>query len=78
MQENMDHKNHGDAAFRAKDYDTGIEFYTEVNLKKKSNTSSFSVCLIRTIKDLILIYKWTHDHTVIDSIYSSAVHVWSS
>ncbi|CAH8379861.1 unnamed protein product [Eruca vesicaria subsp. sativa] len=29
MQENMDHKNHGDAAFRAKDYDTGIEFYTE-------------------------------------------------
>ena len=35
MQENMDHKNHGDAAFRAKDYDTGIEFYTEVKLKRR-------------------------------------------
>jgi len=30
MQENMDYKKHGDAAFLAKDFDTAIEFYTEV------------------------------------------------
>ncbi|KAL0728748.1 hypothetical protein Bca4012_024841 [Brassica carinata] len=30
MQENMDYKKHGDAAFRAKDFDTAIEFYTEL------------------------------------------------
>ncbi|RID80950.1 hypothetical protein BRARA_A03574 [Brassica rapa] len=29
MQENIDYKKHGDAAFRAKDYETAIEFYTE-------------------------------------------------
>ncbi|KAL0744094.1 hypothetical protein Bca4012_085607 [Brassica carinata] len=29
MQENNDYKKHGDAAFRAKDYETAIEFYTE-------------------------------------------------
>ncbi|KAL0838085.1 hypothetical protein Bca101_089975 [Brassica carinata] len=29
MQENTDYKKHGDAAFRAKDYETAIEFYTE-------------------------------------------------
>ncbi|KAG7581200.1 Tetratricopeptide-like helical domain superfamily [Arabidopsis suecica] len=29
MQENMDYKKHGDAAFRAKDFETAIEFYTE-------------------------------------------------
>ncbi|XP_019097638.1 PREDICTED: probable serine/threonine-protein kinase At5g41260 isoform X3 [Camelina sativa] len=29
MQENMDYKKHGDVAFRAKDFDTAIEFYTE-------------------------------------------------
>ncbi|VVB12899.1 unnamed protein product [Arabis nemorensis] len=29
MQENTDYKKHGDAAFRAKDFDTAIEFYTE-------------------------------------------------
>ena len=32
MQENIDYKKHGDAAFRAKDYETAIEFYTEVSL----------------------------------------------
>lgn len=31
MQENMDYKKHGDAAFRAKDFETAIEFYTEVS-----------------------------------------------
>ena len=31
MQENIDYKKHGDAAFRAKDYETAIEFYTEVS-----------------------------------------------
>lgn len=31
MQENMDCKKHGDTAFRAKDFETAIEFYTEVN-----------------------------------------------
>ncbi|ESQ40110.1 hypothetical protein EUTSA_v10013351mg [Eutrema salsugineum] len=29
MQENMDYKMHGDAAFRSKDFETAIEFYTE-------------------------------------------------
>ncbi|KAG2310338.1 hypothetical protein Bca52824_021895 [Brassica carinata] len=29
MQENMDYKRHGDAAFRAKDFDTAIELYTK-------------------------------------------------
>ncbi|XP_018513502.1 serine/threonine-protein kinase BSK6 isoform X2 [Brassica rapa] len=29
MQENTDYKKHGDAAFRAKDFETAIEFYTE-------------------------------------------------
>ncbi|CAH8391340.1 unnamed protein product [Eruca vesicaria subsp. sativa] len=29
MQENADYKKHGDAAFRAKDFETAIEFYTE-------------------------------------------------
>ncbi|XP_010543248.1 PREDICTED: probable serine/threonine-protein kinase At5g41260 isoform X2 [Tarenaya hassleriana] len=29
MQENLDYKRHGDAAFRAKDFETAIEFYTE-------------------------------------------------
>ncbi|KAJ4893201.1 Protein kinase protein with tetratricopeptide repeat domain [Raphanus sativus] len=29
MQENIDNKKHGDAAFRAKDIETAIEFYTE-------------------------------------------------
>lgn len=33
MQENMDYKKHGDAAFRSKDFDTAIEFYTEVKTK---------------------------------------------
>lgn len=31
MQENIDNKKHGDAAFRAKDIETAIEFYTEVS-----------------------------------------------
>ena len=31
LQENNDYKKHGDAAFRAKDFETGIEFYTEVS-----------------------------------------------
>ncbi|KAF2556710.1 hypothetical protein F2Q68_00018069 [Brassica cretica] len=29
LQENTDYKKHGDAAFRAKDFETAIEFYTE-------------------------------------------------
>ncbi|XP_010553059.1 PREDICTED: probable serine/threonine-protein kinase At5g41260 [Tarenaya hassleriana] len=29
MQENLDYKRHGDAAFHAKDFETAIEFYTE-------------------------------------------------
>jgi hypothetical protein len=29
MQENADYKKHGDAAFRAKDFETAVEFYTE-------------------------------------------------
>ena len=31
LQENTDYKKHGDAAFRAKDFETAIEFYTEVS-----------------------------------------------
>lgn len=51
MQENMDYKKHGDAAFRAKDFETAIEFYTEVSFYIIKKPYSF------THKRCIIIYK---------------------
>lgn len=50
MQENTDYKKHGDAAFRAKDFETAIEFYTEVSIVNNQETLIYIIFFIKITK----------------------------
>ncbi|KAL1200573.1 Serine/threonine-protein kinase BSK6 [Cardamine amara subsp. amara] len=54
MLENIDNKNHGDAAFLAKDFDTAIEFYTEFmsGARKVSPTVLARRCLCYLMSEM--------------------------